>query len=110
MFTAGRTVCPGGGIGRRAGLKILYAVMRVRVQFPSGAHSIKPALVAGFAFYPNRKVELVSVSLKIATTKEEKFRRANSFQHDVDVVIEVPEKGKAVQYCRFNQGGEVSIF
>ena len=28
---------PGGGIGRRAGLKILYAVMRVRVQFPSGA-------------------------------------------------------------------------
>ena len=29
--------CPGGGIGRRAGLKILYAVMRVRVQFPSGA-------------------------------------------------------------------------
>ncbi len=28
---------PGGGIGRRAGLKILFAVMRVRVQFPSGA-------------------------------------------------------------------------
>gem|GEM_PF-654395 len=42
--------CPGGGIGRRAGLKILYAAMRVRVQFPSGAHSLKPALVAGFAF------------------------------------------------------------
>ena len=31
---------PGGGIGRRAGLKILFAVMRVRVQFPSGALSL----------------------------------------------------------------------
>jgi hypothetical protein len=29
--------CPGGGIGRRAGLKILFAARRVRVQFPSGA-------------------------------------------------------------------------
>ncbi len=29
--------CPGGGIGRRAGLKILYAAMRVRVQVPPGA-------------------------------------------------------------------------
>jgi len=25
-------------------------------------------------------------------------------------VIEVPEKGKAVQFGRFNQGGEISIF
>ena len=30
-------VSPGGGTGRRAGLKILFAAMRVRVQFPSGA-------------------------------------------------------------------------
>jgi hypothetical protein len=44
------------------------------------------------------------------TTKDGKFRGANSFQHDVDVVIEVPEKGKAVQYGRFNQGGEIQIF
>ncbi len=44
------------------------------------------------------------------TTKEGKFRGANTFQHDVDSVIEVPEKGKAVQYGRFNQGGEISIF
>ena len=44
------------------------------------------------------------------TTKEGKFKGANTFQHDVDSVIEVPEKGKAVQYGRFNQGGEIPIF
>jgi predicted ATP-dependent serine protease len=44
------------------------------------------------------------------TTKEGKFKGANTFQHDVDSVIEVPEKGKAVQYGRFNQGGEMPIF
>lgn len=44
------------------------------------------------------------------TTKGGNFRGSNSFQHDVDVVIEVPEKGKAVQYGRFNQGGEMNIF
>jgi hypothetical protein len=31
---------PGGGTGRHAGLKILWAVRPVRVQLPSGAHSI----------------------------------------------------------------------
>jgi hypothetical protein len=44
------------------------------------------------------------------STKDGKFRGANTFQHDVDVVIEVPEKGKAVQMGRFNQGGEINIF
>ncbi|MGC4036092.1 MAG: hypothetical protein QM764_09025 [Chitinophagaceae bacterium] len=44
------------------------------------------------------------------STKDGKFRGANTFQHDVDVVIEVPEKGKAVQMGRFNQGGEIDIF
>jgi hypothetical protein len=44
------------------------------------------------------------------TTKQGIFRGANSFQHDVDIVIEVPEKGKAVQMGRFNQGGEIDIF
>jgi hypothetical protein len=29
--------CPGGGIGRHAGLKILFAAMRVTVQLRSGA-------------------------------------------------------------------------
>ncbi|MBO9565532.1 MAG: ATP-binding protein [Niastella sp.] len=43
-------------------------------------------------------------------TKQGSFRGENSFQHDVDVVVEVPEKGKAVQMGRFNQGGEMEIF
>ena len=55
---------PGGGTGRRAGLKILSAEMRVRVRFPSGVlfhiytvtqQTLKaataPALVA-FSFLP----------------------------------------------------------
>jgi hypothetical protein len=54
---------PGGGTGRRAGLKILSAEMRVRVRFPSGVlfyfHTVTqqtlkaaaaPALVA-FSFF-----------------------------------------------------------
>jgi hypothetical protein len=44
------------------------------------------------------------------STKDGKFRGANTFQHDVDIVIEVPEKGKAVQMGRFNQGGSIEIF
>jgi hypothetical protein len=44
------------------------------------------------------------------STKDGNFRGANSFQHDVDVVIEVPARGKAVQMGRFNQGGEIDIF
>lgn len=43
-------------------------------------------------------------------TKGGKFKGNNEFQHDVDVVIEVPEQGKAVQFGRFNQGGEIDIF
>ena len=43
-------------------------------------------------------------------TKAGSFRGDNAFQHDVDVVIEVPEKGRAVQMGRFNQGGQVDIF
>ncbi len=44
------------------------------------------------------------------STKTGHFRGENSFQHDVDVVIEVPEKGRAVQMGRFNQGGQIEIF
>jgi hypothetical protein len=44
------------------------------------------------------------------STKDGKFRGANTFQHDVDVVIEVPEAGRAHQMGRFNQGGQVAIF
>lgn len=44
------------------------------------------------------------------TTKQGAFRGRNEFMHDVDVVIEIPERGKAVQFGRFNQGGEMAIF
>lgn len=44
------------------------------------------------------------------TTKTGNFRGNNEFQHDVDVVIEIPEIGKAIQYGRFNQGGSLNIF
>lgn len=44
------------------------------------------------------------------TTKDGNFRGSNSFQHDVDVVVEVPERGKAVGFGRFSQGGEVGIW
>lgn len=57
-----------------------------------------------------RKYPLKSFIYIFQTTKEGNFRGANSFQHDVDVVIEIPEKGKAVQFGRFNQGGEMGIF
>lgn len=43
-------------------------------------------------------------------TKQGAFRGANGFQHDVDIVIEVPQRGVAIQYGRFNQGGEINIF
>lgn len=43
-------------------------------------------------------------------TKLGTFKGSQSFQHDVDVVIEVPVKGKAVQMGRFNQGGQMNIF
>lgn len=44
------------------------------------------------------------------TTKSGNFRGRNDFQHDVDVVIEVPELGLALQNGRFNQGSEMKIF
>ncbi len=44
------------------------------------------------------------------TTKDGNFRGENTYQHDVDVVIGVPERGKATQFGRFNQGGEINIF
>ena len=56
------------------------------------------------------KFSNVSFIYVFQTTKEGNFRGSNHFQHDVDVVIEIPEKGKAVQNGRFNQGGEMEIF
>ena len=52
----------------------------------------------------------VSFIYVFQTTKEGNFRGSNHFQHDVDVVIEIPEKGQAIQNGRFNQGGEMQIF
>lgn len=43
-------------------------------------------------------------------TKTGKARGTNEFMHNVDIIIEVPEKGKAVQFGRYNQGGEMDIF
>jgi hypothetical protein len=44
------------------------------------------------------------------STKEGRFRGENTFQHDVDVIIEIPERGRAIQMGRFNQGGQMEIF
>ena len=43
-------------------------------------------------------------------TKDGHFRGRNEFQHDVDIVIEVCGKGKATQFGRYNQGGDMDIF
>jgi hypothetical protein len=43
-------------------------------------------------------------------TKDRKFRRNNEFQHDVDIVIQIPQLGVGIQYGRFNQGGKINIF
>lgn len=52
----------------------------------------------------------VSFIFIFQTTKTGNFRGRNDFQHDVDVVIEVPEKGVAIQNGRFNQGGRIEVF
>lgn len=43
-------------------------------------------------------------------TKAGSARGTNEFMHNVDIVIEIPERGKAVQFGRFNQGGKANIF
>lgn len=43
-------------------------------------------------------------------TKDGKARGLNDFVHDVDGIIEVYDKGKAQQYGRFNQGGQLDFF
>ena len=58
----------------------------------------------------SHKYPKISFVYVFQTTKHGAFRGSNEFQHDVDVVIEVPEKGKAIQFGRFNQGGEIEIF
>ncbi|MBL6445027.1 hypothetical protein JMN32_01820 [Fulvivirga sp. 29W222] len=43
-------------------------------------------------------------------TQDGRARGSKEFEHDVDVIIHVPEKGYAIQNGRFNQGGEMEIF
>lgn len=43
-------------------------------------------------------------------TKKGISRGSNEHLHNVDVIIEVPEKGYAIQNGRFNQGSEMEIF
>jgi hypothetical protein len=44
------------------------------------------------------------------STKNGNFRGVNDYQHDVDMVVNFPEEGFAVQTGRYNQGGEMYIF
>jgi hypothetical protein len=44
------------------------------------------------------------------TTKQGRFKGNNEFQHDVDIVVELPEIGNAVQYGRFNAMSEMRVF
>ena len=55
--------------------------------------------------YPNASFIYIFQS-----TKSGNFRGANEFQHDVDSIVEIPNVGKAIQYGRFNQGGEMDFY
>jgi len=57
-----------------------------------------------------RKYPGISFIYVFQTNKDGVFKGAMQFQHNVDSVIEVPEKGLAVQYGRYNQGGQMQIF
>lgn len=44
------------------------------------------------------------------TTKDGNHKGAMEDKHNVDVVIEVPERVVATPYGRYNQGGEMKMF
>jgi hypothetical protein len=52
----------------------------------------------------------VSFIFIFQTTKQGAFRGSNGYQHDVDIVIEIPEIGQAHQYGRFNAGAKMDFF
>lgn len=56
------------------------------------------------------KYPKISFVYVFQVTKAGSARGTNEYMHNVDVVIEIPEKGKAVQFGRFNQGGQLDIF
>jgi hypothetical protein len=43
-------------------------------------------------------------------TKSGEYRGSSFFKHEVDVVIEIPVKGRAIGYGRFSNGGEMPIW
>jgi hypothetical protein len=55
----------------------------------------------------NPKIGFVYV---FQVTKAGKARGTNEFMHNVDMIVEFTDKGKAMQYGRFNQGGEIDVF
>ncbi len=57
-----------------------------------------------------RKYPEISFVYIFQTTKDGDFKGAMKFKHNVDAVIEVPQRGIASQYGRYNQGGEMKIF
>jgi hypothetical protein len=56
------------------------------------------------------KYPAVSFIYVFQVTKAGSARGTNEYMHNVDVVIQIPERGRAVQFGRFNQGGEMDIF
>jgi hypothetical protein len=57
-----------------------------------------------------RKNTGISFIYIFQTTKDGNHKGAMEHKHNVDVVIEVPERGIATQYGRYNQGGEMKVF
>lgn len=57
-----------------------------------------------------RRYPRVSFIFIFQVTKNGVFRGANTFKHDVDIVMELDKKGHVVQMGRYNQGGEMNIF
>lgn len=43
------------------------------------------------------------------TTKQGIFRGGNGFQHDVDMIVELPRRGFAIQYGRYNPHAEMQL-
>jgi len=56
------------------------------------------------------KYPAISFVYVFQTNKGGDFKGSMEFKHNVDCVIEVPEKGLAIQYGRYNQGGDMRIF
>ncbi len=57
-----------------------------------------------------RKNPNISFTYVYQTTKDGNHKGSMEHKHNVDIVIEVPERGIATQYGRYNQGGEMRIF